>query len=398
VSANRLVVVIPDELSTLIAKGEVTERYYNPGDLFREVHIVMTNGDRPSAPSVQPMVGSAQLYLHNIGIDDSLFRRTLGWRPRLLRPWARRFVELVRELRPQLIRCHGAHLNAFAASEARRLLGVPYVISMHGNPDADLRHHWKGNEGDRRFRVALHAQVAFERVAIANAACVVCVYRFIEPYAHRMGARRVEVIYNVVNDRNLREKDDYSLSDPPRIIVPGRQVVRKDPRPVVEALAALPEVRCTFVGRGPLHQPLVELARQLGMAARCTFSESLSNDELCSTLREHDAVISVNDYGGVSKVELEAALTGMPIITNAHPQEEAPEILGDACVTVSGDAASYRGALRRLLGDEELRARLGEEVRRNAEAAEPGLMEQKYVDLYREVLAGGRDVAAALAT
>ena len=27
--------LIPDALSALVAKGEVTERYYNPGDLFQ---------------------------------------------------------------------------------------------------------------------------------------------------------------------------------------------------------------------------------------------------------------------------------------------------------------------------------------------------------------------------
>ena len=51
---ERLMVLIPHALSDLVAKGEVTERYYNPGDLFREVHIVLTNDDRrPPAISSQ---------------------------------------------------------------------------------------------------------------------------------------------------------------------------------------------------------------------------------------------------------------------------------------------------------------------------------------------------------
>jgi len=377
-------VLIPDSLSELVAKGEVTERYYNPGDLFREVHIVLTNNDRAAPGDVQPMVGSAELHLHNLPVDEPLFRSTLGWRPRLLRPWASGAVSLARELQPQLIRCHGAHLNAFAASEVRRLLGVPYIISMHTNPD-ELRRRAR-RAGNLRARLALEAGVAIERAALSHADCVVCVYRFTEPYARRRGARHVEVIYNVVNGANLREKHDYSLGGPPRIIVPGRQLAGKDPRPIVEALAGIPGAHCTFVGDGPLHEATVALAQRIGVIDRCEFLRAVPNDDLCRSLSGYDVLVSVNEYGGISKVELEAALVGMPIVTNKHPQEPAPEILGEACLTVAGDPRSYRDALQRLLTDEPLRAELGRTVRHNARAVRPAQMEEKYVALYRSLL------------
>lgn len=383
---DRLLVLIPDALSDLVSKGEVTERYYNPGNLFREVHIVMTNEDRPAVETLRPMAGEAELHLHNLPADASLFRQSLGWRPRLLRRWARDIVDLAADLRPALIRCHGVHLNAYLASEIRRVLGVPYIVSLHGNPDLDLRRHWKGPQGGWRSRLGLQASVSIERVAISNANCVVCVYRFIQPYARRMGARRIEVIYNVVNAGDILVKTNYSLSVPPRIIVPGRQWPRKDPRPVLKALASLPSVHCTLVGNGPLHEAVVRFAEQVGVAERCEFIRAIPNDRLCRSLRDYDILVSVNDYGGVSKVELEAALAGMPIVTNAHPLEDAPEILRDSCITVAGDAESYAEALTRLLGDASLRAELGKGVRHNAAEARPELMEDRYVALYRELL------------
>ena len=387
-----LMLLIPDALSALVAKGEVTERYYNPGDLFREVHIIMTNEDRPSAEAVQPMVGSARLYLHNLPTDASLFRRTLGWRPRLLRSWAARMVELARDVRPQLMRCHGVHLNAYVASEIKRATGIPYVVSLHGNPDLDLRHHWKGRDGDWRARLGLEATVAIERVAIPRADCVVCVYRFIEPYARRLGARRVEVIYNVVNLAHIREKTDYAATDPAKVIVPGRQWPRKDPRPVIEALASLPSVQATFVGVGPLHEAVVDHARKLRVEDRCEFIAAVPNDLLCESLRDYDVLISVNDYGGVSKVELEAALAGMPLITNRHPLEARPEVLEEGCLTVDGDAASYRDALERLLSDEALRRDLGQRAQANAWDLDPGSTEKKYAELYLDLLSGTRSL------
>jgi glycosyltransferase involved in cell wall biosynthesis len=383
---QRLMVVVPDRLSEIVSKGEITPRYYNPGDLFTEVHIVMTNDDRPVPAALQSMVGTAELHVHNVPVDATLFRRTLGWRPRLLRRWARQVVALADEVRPQLIRCHGAHLNALAASEVRRLQGVPYVVSMHINPDSDLRRPWSSKQADWRVRLELNARVSLERVGLSNADCVVCVYRFIEPYARRMGARRVEVIYNVVGGGAVVEKRDYALRGSPRVVLPGRQFDQKDPRPVLDALEGLQGVECTFIGDGPLHGELVERARALGLHDRAHFVPAVPNQELARTLQDYDVLVSVNDYGGVSKVELEAALAGMPIITNRHPLEQEPEILGTACLVVDGDSQSYRDALSRLLDDEDLRMRLGEQVREKARAIRPEIMEERYVALYRELL------------
>ena len=53
--AHRLLMIVPDSQSDLVRKGEVTERYYHPGELFREMHIVMTNDNRPdSAVAARP--------------------------------------------------------------------------------------------------------------------------------------------------------------------------------------------------------------------------------------------------------------------------------------------------------------------------------------------------------
>ena len=40
---SRLLVVIPDHLSDIVAKGEIQPRYYNPGEVFDEVHSKKTD-------------------------------------------------------------------------------------------------------------------------------------------------------------------------------------------------------------------------------------------------------------------------------------------------------------------------------------------------------------------
>jgi glycosyltransferase involved in cell wall biosynthesis len=293
-------------------------------------------------------------------------------------------VELAREIRPQLIRAYGVHLNALAASEVKRRLGIPYLVSLHTNPHWDQRRHPK-QEDDWRLRLQHWASWAVERTALSHADCVVCVYHYLVPYARRMGAQRVEVVYNVVNGARIRPKEDYTLGRPPRAILPGNQFLLKDPRPVVEALAEVPQLELTLVGDGPYHDDLRELAARRAVEDRTVFLRSMPNDELCRTLADYDVLISVNDAGGVSKVELEAALTGMPVVTNVHPRAPEPELLGPHCIAVTGDAPSYRDGLRRLLDDDVLRERLGRGLRDAARVADPETMEATWMGLYREL-------------
>jgi glycosyltransferase involved in cell wall biosynthesis len=157
---------------------------------------------------------------------------------------------------------------------------------------------------------------------------------------------------------------------------------------VLEAVAGLDGVELVLVGDGELHGRLRGQARELGVEGRVHFHGRIPNDELMRLIPSCDVLVSVNDYGGVSKVELEAALSGMPIITNAHPLEVEPELLGTACVVVSGDAQSYAEAIARLLASEPLRADLGARVRAAAEAeASPEASERAVVDLYRSLMA-----------
>ena len=46
---NCLLVLIPDRLSDVVVKGEIEPAYYNLGQLFDVVHILMTNDDQPNS-------------------------------------------------------------------------------------------------------------------------------------------------------------------------------------------------------------------------------------------------------------------------------------------------------------------------------------------------------------
>ena len=177
-----LMIIVPDRVSDYVNKGEVVKRYYNPGNLFDDVHLVITNDDdlirrrcrrwpathgfqstiypTPAPSSCQPWAGG---------------RGSSG-------PWLKHALALAQNVRPNLIRCHGALLNTFTAAAIKRKYGTPYAVSLHINPDEDVR----GRAGGLIKRAVTYAQQDIERVGLLNADLVMPVYKPIVPYLQRL--------------------------------------------------------------------------------------------------------------------------------------------------------------------------------------------------------------------
>jgi glycosyltransferase involved in cell wall biosynthesis len=377
---SRLLVIIPDYLSHLVQKGEITDRYYNPKNLFRDVHIVMTNDDSPNANELQPTVGTAKLYLYNIPAGKRLFVSSLGWRPWLLGRWADQLVHLAEVVKPQLVRCHGAHLNAFAAHRIKAKLGIPYVVSLHINPDVDMR----GRATTWREHLVTRAQHQVERVSLQNADLVMPVYRPILPYLERLGIRHYEVCYNVLNPEHLLRKDNYMLHDPVRLISVGRQFREKNPENLIRAVAEIRGTHLTIVGDGPYHDRLKEVARQKLVTERVEFIPALPNDELCRRLPDFDIFAVHTEYWELSKSVLEPLLTGLPVIINRRRGPEVPELTKEICLLVENTVHGYRSAIECLIGDHNVRERLGRAAYAHAQANwAPARTEEKVCEIYR---------------
>ncbi|WP_337996694.1 glycosyltransferase [Oleispirillum naphthae] len=384
----RLLVIIPDRISDILEKGEYQPGYYNPGEVFDEVHLLTTTDDHPPLDLLQRTVGSARLFLHNHPDDLTLVgRRPEFLTERRLRKWAKPGVEIARRVAPHLIRCHGADWNTYLASRIKAELGIPYVVSLHINPDVNPVRRFVGPGPTpaqaRRNRFYEHIEAA----GLRNADLAMPVYRPILPYLHRIGAPRVEVCYNVLNTLHLREKTDYALHAPPRIVYVGRLFAEKNPAPIIRAVARLPGVALTIVGDGPIRGDLESLTEELSVADRVRFLPAVANDALCALLAEQDIFAVHSEYWEISKSVLEALLTGLPVVINRRSGEPVPELEGDFALKVEPTEEGYLAALRHLLEDDAARAALGGRAFAHARAAwAPAITEAKVAEIYRRLL------------
>lgn len=381
---RKLLVIISDRLSELIAKGEVVSRYYNPGECFDEVHIILTNDDKPDPKSAQRLAGRAKLFFYNLPFGKREFLATLGMRPGLMAKWARRGVELAEKIGPSLVRVHGVSANGYLAWAVKKNLGIPYVASLHTNPP-EVPGLVPFLSGEWMFYTA---QRSIEGLVLSHADAVVCVYGSTRGYAERAGAGRVHVIHNVINPDFISPKTDYTLASPPRLVSVGRHIALRDPSPIIEGVAGVPGATLTLVGSGPLTRGLRALARRLDAGERVNFIESLSNDQVMAMLKDFDAYVFTTRLAELSKGVLEAMLTGLPVIHSRHPWY-SPEYLEDAAIFVENTAQGFKAAIQRVLEDRGLREDMGQSSLDAAENVRPGKMEAKLAELYREIIHQG---------
>src|SRR4051812_27080213 len=103
-AGTSLAVIVTDRISALYEKGEITERYYNPGALFDEVHLILSNDDSPPRDALELLTGTTNVHLHNVPAGRAEMLRAAVHR-RLARRWVRQVTDLLADIRPTLVRC-----------------------------------------------------------------------------------------------------------------------------------------------------------------------------------------------------------------------------------------------------------------------------------------------------
>jgi len=212
-------------------------------------------------------------------------------------------------------------------------------------------------------------------------------------------ARRVEVI-------------PYGVADP------GLTAPSLDPAgEVARALARLPEPRVLYVGRlvyykgldvllramvqtggglaivgeGPLEESLRRQIVWLGLSDRVVLLGRRSDDEVRGLYRSCDVCVlpSTVPAEAFGLVQVEAMLSGLPVISTALPTGVpwVNEHGVTGLVVPPADAAALAAALRRLLDDPPLRARLGDAARARArERFGQARMVERFVEVVESIV------------
>jgi glycosyltransferase involved in cell wall biosynthesis len=249
-------------------------------------------------------------------------------------------------------------------------VGAPLVTTIHHPITVDRQLELDAAEGRRR-RLSVRRWYAFTRMQKRVA-------RRLPSVLTVSGTSRQEIVdhLGVRQDRihvvHIGADTDLFSPDPSVPVVPGRIVTTSSADVplkglvfLVEALAKVrterPDAHLVVVGKRPMEGPVAQAVERYGLEGAVDFVKGISDAELVDLVRSAEVACVPSLYEGFSLPAAEAMATGTPLLATtggAIPEVAGPD--GQTCVAVPpGDAGALAAGLSRLLGDPDLRARLG---------------------------------------
>jgi colanic acid/amylovoran biosynthesis glycosyltransferase len=150
----------------------------------------------------------------------------------------------------------------------------------------------------------------------------------------------------------------------PVVVSCGRLHVGKGPLDLVRAVALLREqgvaVELRLVGEGPARGEIEALIRQLDLSSRVCLVGALTEEGVRGELERARLFALASHHEGLTVATMEAMAMGLPVVVTGVGG--VPELVRhgvDGLLVPAYDPAGVAGAVRLLLGDPELAARMG---------------------------------------
>lgn len=240
---------------------------------------------------------------------------------------------------------HIAKASCTVAMLTSALTGIPYSFTLHG-PDIFFEPlHWRLDE------------------KIARARFVACISEFCRAQAMAFSDRahwdKLHIVHCAVDPARY---DPAPRAGAPHLLFVGRLAAVKGVPVLFEALERLdiPGLRVTLIGDGPERAGLEREAAERGLADVVDFAGYRNQTEVAEALRETDALVLPSFAEGVPVVLMEAMAAARPVVTTRIAG--VPELVEDRVsgrLVPPGDVDALAEALRAVLSDAALRARMG---------------------------------------
>jgi len=188
----KLCVFPNDPIVSYFKKGEIKERYYNPLDIFDEVHIISFIDKDIEESKVQTLVGKGKLKIHSVG-RINLFNKS---------KIKKKIIQLVKEINPDIIRAYNPLLEGWVAAQCSDELDIPFFVSVHIQYDGLRKIAKKTNY--KKFLALNWYRKKIEPYVLSNADKITAVYKIIEPYVVELSGKHPEILYNRVDLKRFK--------------------------------------------------------------------------------------------------------------------------------------------------------------------------------------------------
>jgi len=263
--------------------------------------------------------------------------------------------------------------NGIGAKKISKKMDIPYAVEIHhivGYPHAgsfvEIIGRWMSwfyLKKDVRYAKAV-------RCVSSGVSGVLKKWK-IPPY-------KISVVPSFYLNRELLKKDP-SAKKIYDVVCCARLVSNKGIYDVIKAVSKLPQALLLIVGDGPRRTKLKSLARSLGIDDRVKFSGWLPEiQDVYSAIQSGKVFVMNSKSEGGPRIALEAMALGIPII--ATKVGVMPDVIKDNQngIFTSGESDDLADKIKKLLSDESLQERIGNEAKKILEKYERKSLIENY--------------------
>ena len=372
----KLCVFPNDPIRAYFEKGEIKDRYYNPQNLFKEVHIISFTHDDIDEKDVQVLVGNAKLKIHSVG------KIGLGNRQKNLV----NILDLIKQIKPDVIRAYNPLLQGWFAAKCSDELGIPFFLSLHTQYDQNRKLLKKKNL--KKFLALKYTEKLIEPYVLQHAQKITIVYKIIEPYVLKHTKEKPEVLYNKVNCEKFSNSKKIESFSTPLIISVGRLIEEKNHHCLIRAMKNL-DAYCVIIGNGDRYNELQNLIKKLDLENKIAIEKSVPNESIQNYYKSAEvfALAYDPDLEGVPIPVIEAMATGLPIVI-PFPNTEYSDNLENTVVFSERNAEAFSKNIEKILKNSDVAKELSEKSINKSKEFDSSIIEKREAEIYEEIVSG----------
>jgi glycosyltransferase involved in cell wall biosynthesis len=221
-----------------------------------------------------------------------------------------------------------------------------------------------------------------------HAAVVTAISKEHQRLAHAFTPQQaIEIVHNGVDTSIFHPAPAPRAGTEIHIVSVGRLIERKGHHHLLRAFAELSRsstmpLRLTLVGTGDAEQSLHDLARELHVEDRVTFSGFVPRERMPEIYHDSDIFALASQSEGMSIALLEAMASGLPVVvTDTGGVEELVQEGVNGHVVPWADVPALTAALRATVENHEARTQMGAESLRVARAFSWDAIAREYLEL-----------------
>jgi len=372
----KLCVFPNDPIRAYYKKGEIKERYFNPQNIFNEIHVISFLDIDVEEQKVQSIAGKANLKIHSVG-KISLLNK---YRKK------NQILKLIDKIKPDIIRSYNALLEGWIAAYCSNKLNIPFFVSLH--VEYNEKRNFIKMKNYKKYLALQYYKKNIEPFTLKSADKITIVYKIIEPYVLDIVGIKPQILYNRINLEKFQNGKKINNFDKPLILSVGRLTARKNHDCLIKAVKDL-DVYLQIIGDGEEFKNLSNLVKELEIENKVIFTKSVKNEKIQDYYKSADLFVSVFNpkIEGLPIPVLEAMASGLPTIIS-KPIKGLSDGLEDSVVFSDIKSHTLTQEIKKILYNDSLSKSLSEKAIKKSKEFDGKKMEMKEAEIYQELVKG----------